>query len=719
MIVGKYYRLFYVLLFFHSVVFTQNEQSKKDSIKTVKLDEVVIKGENRVMSVSKKLFTVGVINKKDIQALAANNLADMLNYDLNISIIPDASTGRSTVSMFGLDGQYVKILLDGIPITSDNGFGNNIDITQINLEDVDRIEIVEGSMGVLYGDNAVAGVINIISKKDLRNDWTISTSIQEETVGSEYALFDKGRHIQNFKVNTNVINNLSFNVGVSRNDFAGFFNNYKGKNYFKEENGVVKNDEFRGTEWNPKEQLSINANAYYSLKKHNIHYKFQHYNGLIDIYNRNIITRVNPNGFSTAKAKDKKYDTYRFLNNLNINGTVFNHSTYSLSFSYQTQKRYFQEYIYNIKQKGIEKFIEDRLNQSSKVWYSKGFINNLFNKKSMVNTSLGYEFNGQKGYDAIAAGSYSKDIVENVLNNYDFFGVIDVYPSKKFSIHPGFRYTNNSQFGDKVIWQFAANYKFDNGLKIKSNFGSAFRPPNFSELFFYFVDANHNVRGNPNLNPEDGISMQLNLDKKFALKSQGVLKSAFKSYYFDIDDKIANIVVADPKDGRDLFTYGNVGNKKIVGFSLNNTFRQKKWKVGLGLNYRGESSRLYKSDSSDSDFLWGFDLNSNLSYTIPKISSIATINLKYNGAKQVILRQDDNGKLLIGKTSDFTLLDTSFKTKIFRGFEVTLGARNLFDVTTVNRIPITSNHGETRSSSRLFGYGRSYYLKLLYNINLN
>src|SRR5690606_38792490 len=131
-----------------SIFVRGQEPTPSDTTKATQLDEVVITGENKVMSLSKKLFAVGEIDQKDIAQVAGNNLADLLNYNLNITITPDPATGRSTVSMFGLDGQYVKILMDGIPMASDNGIGNNIDITQINLEDVERIEIVEGSMGV-------------------------------------------------------------------------------------------------------------------------------------------------------------------------------------------------------------------------------------------------------------------------------------------------------------------------------------------------------------------------------------------------------------------------------------------------------------------------------------------------------------------------------------------------------------------------------------------
>jgi outer membrane receptor for ferrienterochelin and colicins len=153
---------FTILLVFFPIALLAQEPNL-DSIQ--KLEEVVVTGQYSKQSVKKSVYEVKVITNTVIQQNAANNLADLLNQNLNIQIIPNAQTGKSQVSLFGLDGQYIKVLMDGIPMVSDEGFGNNIDLTQINLDDIEQIEIVEGAMGVEYGANAVTGIINLISKK--------------------------------------------------------------------------------------------------------------------------------------------------------------------------------------------------------------------------------------------------------------------------------------------------------------------------------------------------------------------------------------------------------------------------------------------------------------------------------------------------------------------------------------------------------------------------
>ncbi len=721
MSLNKNTNLLYLTLILSLCGFAQESKTtEKDSLSMQQLDEVVLTGESKVMSLSKKLFAVGVLDQKDIAKVAGNNLADILNYNLNITVTPDPSTGRSTISMFGLDGQYVKVLIDGIPMASDNGMGNNIDITQINLADVERIEIVEGSMGVLYGDNAVAGVINIVTKRGLDNNhkWQLQLSVQEETIGSEYALFDEGRHIQNAKISHQLSDKTSIAIGGSRNDNAGFFYGYRGKNYVNIQDNAVVNDSLRGMEWNPKEQLTAYGNLNTSLGKHNIFYKIQYYDESVPVYNHYVNGRLDSNtGMVNPTALDENFDTERLMNNLNITGPIKGSTVYNLSLSHQTQKRYYKQYVYNILQQGIESVVSDDLSQSSEIWYSKGFVSNMVPTSNFFNLQLGYEFNHQTGFDAIATGEYSSDVVENTLENYDFFGVADFNLTDRFSIFPGARFTNNSQFGNKLIWSLSSTYDISNTFKIKGVFGSAFRAPNFEELFFYFVDSNHNVQGNPNLEPEDGISLFLNVEEKFRLSDASMLKTALKSYYFDIDGKIASVIDVDEQD-RNLFTFDNVDRSRILGFSLENSLIMNRWQASLGMTYLGSSTTVDESVDDNSDYLWSFNLQSALSYTFPSINTTLSAQLKYTGRTQIVQSGTDGA--VVGQTDDFTWMDASARTHITKDLSLTLGARNIFDIVRVNASATpTGAHGSGSSPSRLFGNGRSYYLKLLYNLNFN
>ena len=141
--------------------------------------------------------------------------------------------------------------------------------------------------------------------------------------------------------------------------------------------------------------------------------------------------RLDATGKANPTATDERYTTDRIVNNINISGPFIGKSNYNLALSYQTQERQFEEYIFNILQKGIEGYTIDELSQSSEILYSKGFVSNIFPKSKLFNLQSGYEFTNQSGFDAIASGAYSKDVVVNRLENYDFFSSLDFQLTKK------------------------------------------------------------------------------------------------------------------------------------------------------------------------------------------------------------------------------------------------------------------------------------------------
>lgn len=715
MILNKNYLTVYFIFF--CVVILSAQEKIKDTTNIEVLEEVIITGESNVMSLSKKLFTVNTIKRKDIENVAGNTLADVLFNNLNISINPDASNGKSTVSLFGLDAQYVKILIDGIPIVSDNGVGNNIDITQINLDDVERVEIVEGSMGVLYGDNAVAGVINIITKRGLKdNGWQLQLALQEESVGNEFEFFDKGRHIQNFKATNQVNDKLSYSIGASRNDFAGFYNGFKGPNYVNIQDGAVVNDGLRGTEWNPKDQITTSLNVDLNLGKHNLFYKLQYFNEDLEIYNRSVNGRYE-DGRLNPTALDKNYNTNRWVSNLNASGSLIGDTKYNVSLSYQNQKRNYKEYVYNILDQETESVQTDAVSQSSNIWYSKAFVNNIIKNSEIFNFQLGYEFTNQTGFDAIATGNYSNDVVKNTITNYELFSITEFNVNKKLSFNPGARFTHSSQFNNHLIWSLSSTYDFTEKLKLKAVVGSAYRAPNFEELFFYFVDSNHNVRGNPNLQPEDGLSIFVNLKDSYKINKNAYLKTGFNTFYIDLNDAIASVTSEDD-DGRVLFTQDNIDYSKRLGFTLDNNFIYKNWNIGLGATYLGTTNAINKSLNNTSDYLWALNLQTSINYQIEKWNTNITSQLKYNGKTQGVFN-DTNGELFIGETDAYTWLNASIKSNITPKLSTTLGVRNLLDVVDINTGISAGAHSASTSTSRLIGNGRSYFLKLAYNLNFN
>ena len=183
-----------VLLF--SVV-TAAQPTKTD--KVIDLEEVVVSGQIEPQSVKKSVKNVQVITKEQIKGVGATHLGEVLNQYVNLNILPDEGSGKQKISLYGLGANYFKVFVDNVPLVSEDGLGVNTDLSQINVDDIERIEIVEGAMGVTHGANAVTGIMNIITKKKATNKWDITYSLQEETLSREYNFLNKGKHYLNFR----------------------------------------------------------------------------------------------------------------------------------------------------------------------------------------------------------------------------------------------------------------------------------------------------------------------------------------------------------------------------------------------------------------------------------------------------------------------------------------------------------------------------------------
>ncbi|RCW92692.1 TonB-dependent receptor plug domain-containing protein [Winogradskyella arenosi] len=701
----------YFSIIFFSWSFAQEKGFPTDSIRNSSLDEVIVTGQINPTSIKKSVHNVIVINRKQIEQVAANNLADVLNFNLNLNIIPNAQTGRSTISFFGLDSEYFNILIDNIPMVSDNGVGNNIDLTQINLDNIERIEIVEGAMGVEYGANAVSGVINIITKTSIDHDWRIQAYIQEETVSDEYTWFDQGRHIQSINVAHNINEKWMAKIGVNRNDFAGFLNQKQGENYYQ-------NDGLRGYEWLPKEQLTSNALLNYKGNNFRLVYKFEYFNERINFYDASVRANIETeNQTSNPSATDKIYTTNRFVNNLNIYGQLNSGANYNVALSYQQQQRDLNEFNYYIlsRERSNE---SDETYQSSKVLFSKGTLNNIF-KRDASNFQLGYEARYMEGFDTQASGSITQQDKTNTQTNVAVFGTSEFKLSQKMSLRPGIRYEYNTLFHSKFLGSLSARYLMANGFELRGNLGTSYRVPNFEELYYYFVDSNHDVQGNEDLKPENGYSAFLNLKKRSWINNLSLINN-LKISYLDVSDKIDLAVVnATPLQ----YQYINIDTYKLIGFTLENTLKMEDLSFNLGATVQG-ISRINNSEANSNDkFLYNLQLNTSASYFVKPIETAFTLLLKYNGdQEQYYATGTDsvgNSTFSLAKTEAYSWVDASVKKSFLdRKIEATLGARNLFDVTNVNvSSSTTGGTHSTSNNSLLLGYGRSFYLKLLYNLN--
>ncbi len=131
------------------------------------LDEALITANKFPSKTSLTGKVVTIIGKEEIDRSPARDLSQILA--IHSGMLVPGSNGSpakdKTIFLRGAVAEYTLIMIDGVPVSDPSGIGGHFDIRNISLSNVERIEIVKGSQSTLYGSSAIAGVINIITKK--------------------------------------------------------------------------------------------------------------------------------------------------------------------------------------------------------------------------------------------------------------------------------------------------------------------------------------------------------------------------------------------------------------------------------------------------------------------------------------------------------------------------------------------------------------------------
>ena len=168
------------------------------------IDNVVVTA-NKYETKQREVATiVNVIPPLIIESTTSNSMADVLNFQTGLRVEETCSNcGVPQIRINGLEGQYTQILMDSRPIFS--SLASVYGLEQLPAGMVDRIEVIRGGGSALYGANAIAGVVNIITKEPSRNSFNISNTSAFTQQGT-------------YDINTNM--NASV---VSENQKAGLF----------------------------------------------------------------------------------------------------------------------------------------------------------------------------------------------------------------------------------------------------------------------------------------------------------------------------------------------------------------------------------------------------------------------------------------------------------------------------------------------------------------
>ena len=659
--------------------------------KSNELQDVVVTGQFGPQSVRNSVYQVRTITNEQIRLRGATNIQSILSTELGMRFSNDLTLGTTDVQLMGMSGQNVKVLLDGVPLV-DRG-STRESIGQIDINTIERIEIVEGPMSVTYGSDALAGVINIITKKDESGaNWTLTARAQEETAGDEYEAFQgKGNHNEFLGLAWQK-KGLQLNGNFTRNFFGGWQGASTGRN----------------KEWMPKEQYLMSAGVAYRTQKFNGWYRFNGTNETLKSLGNTYISSQTNN----LSATDQDYITNRWFHQFQ-GEYQFNPKTSITGVASYT------DYSRKTLTTDIDLVRERRTLSLISGSQDKAVFQTTF-----------FRFTGQHKFTPAISLQHGLDININsssgariegtpTISEYAYFASSEFKLSPKVNIRPGLRFIKNSVYdAPPLIPSINTKFVLAKRLDLRMAYARGFRSPALRELYFTFFDSNHSIKGNTNLKAESSNSFNAFLSYQAFEKPKLRLNSTLGGFYNLFNNLIT--IGTDPIDPK-VSTYLNVDTYKTAGMTWNNTLYFGDLQASLGYSHIGRFNRFSTTETLPT-FVWSSEVNTNIRYTIPKIAASISFFYKYTGKQPSYqsVTTSTGVQARLAETAGFHTADLTFNKIFYKNISLLAGIKNLFDVTRVNNSSVESGGAHSAGGGAIpMSYGRSYFIGLTAQLSKN
>jgi outer membrane receptor for ferrienterochelin and colicins len=639
------------------------------SPESYQLDQVVITGQFRPQPVDKSIYKIEVIDNKQIHLKAANNLSDLLKTELAFQTRSEGVLG-DFIRIRGLSGEYIKVLIDGMPITG--RVADRMDLGQLTLQNVDHIEVIEGPMSVVYGSNALAGAINIITADYSGKHFGVTTDSYYETVG----IYNAGTTI------SAKTNKHTFSGNAARNFFSGW--------------GPV--DTSRYKLWKPKLQYMAGLGYMYRLNKLkvNINSDYMH-EELRD-----------PGALTLANLFEKAFDGYHYTTRWNNRLNVINIFNDDFVLNIQAGHSYYR--------KRKITYLNDLVNLNKTLVADPEFHDttdfNLISTRGFVSNVPGNKFEYQTGFDMNYESAKGKRTggFRDVTDLSGFMNLV-YRPVAILSLQPGIRAMYNSNYKSPLVYGFSLKFS-PKIITFRASYAKGFRAPSLKQLYLQFIDTNHEILGNENLKAETAhnFNMTAIVDRTFNRHSFNIELGLF---YNSIHNAI-QLAINTNRPGWGM--YFNVEGKdyKTKGAEIKVRYRFSPcFTLNTGIMTSGRL-RLLPDDKYD----YSTDFVSSAVYQNEKYKVQFALFYKYTDEYLEFAGNYNMDGELDGIAQQYMADYHTMDFNISKGFlnntlNITAGIRNIFNVTMVDAFGTLNIHGSANDAATA-GYGRTYFIKLGY-----
>ena len=488
-----------VALLLGSAAFSQiHKMEHSDSSmtsRTYNLNPVVVTGSGHHQRLKSTTTPVHVLSSQEIREQGITNFGDALT-----RMMPQVSMAPNSMGTFlrlnGLGNKYILILINGQKLSGD--ISSNVDLHRINMARVKRIEVLDGAASSLYGSDAIAGVINIITDQPTQHLVSVTSDTRISGKGQLTESVNLDIHKKNFGSYTSFThdradsyqnNNLEYKKGSdteTQPTMAPLFTGYRSS---------MIGQKFT---YAPTQHLALNAGIDYSYKITDRPNSREDITGGTDYEMRYKGLRWNVGGIYKFSAK----------NSLQADFTI-------------DRFRYGKEYDVATKANDIGDYV-----QSKKQTTMEG------NLKAILCLPC---FGGDKGGGTpttIFGANWRKDFLMATAGNIDqhaytlaVYGQHEQPLAGNITATVGVRYTHHQTFGNEFTPKATLMIAPGN-LRLRATYSAGFRAPGLDEIYYHYFSVNRGkaqiIFGNRDLKAERSHYLALNAEYRSDLLAASV-----------------------------------------------------------------------------------------------------------------------------------------------------------------------------------------------------
>ncbi|WP_102868182.1 TonB-dependent receptor plug domain-containing protein [Pseudovibrio exalbescens] len=449
----------------------------QETFGTIELDEIIVSANRAPSEAAKTGSTVLVATAEDLEQAGDIELQDYLARLPGITVSQNGPPGtQSNLRIRGLGLAYIQVRIDGIDISDPTGTQVATNFSNLLVDDIERIEILKGSQSALYGSQAIAGVIDITTKRAAAGEVTQSAHLE----GGSYATLNGSYGIA---------------AGFERGEFSLNAQHFKSNGF-----SAFDEDEYPGAEADGYRNTTLSGRGSFLLTDQvELYSALRYYDTSVEY----------DNDYSGGANAPVSTDTILFGGRTGAKVAWWDDrvsSDISLQ-GMQTERKYYTDDVFQFYFKG-KRFSIESINTAEIT--------------SSLDITVGTNYN--KEY---AEGTYGLDAD---MHTAGVFGQIDWSATDVLNMSLAGRLDNHSDFGTYETFRLSAAFNPDYQTTIRSSIGTGFRAPSLYELYDPYA-------GDSTLEPEESLSFDVGVERSWMSER---LSTSIGYFYIETENLIIN-----------------------------------------------------------------------------------------------------------------------------------------------------------------------------------